>query len=121
MKLSKLKLMNYRCFGSEEQVIPIGKLTTFIGNNSAGKTAALSALNCLFSENSTDRILQRSDFHLPKDTFFVALSRAKESVSFTFCKRRTNMSRPLQRHKEINEFFDLLQRPGVAEIKNISE
>mgnify|MGYP000053670225 FL=1 len=54
-------------------------------------------------------------------TFFVALSRAKESVSFTFCKRRTNMSRPLQRHKEINEFFDLLQRPGVAEIKNISE
>ena len=54
-------------------------------------------------------------------TFFVALSRAKESVSFTFCKRRTNMSRPLQRHKEINEFFDLLQRPGVAEIKNILE
>nr|WP_326184207.1 AAA family ATPase [uncultured Oscillibacter sp.] len=67
MKLSKLKLMNYRCFGSEEQVILIDKLTTFIGNNSAGKTAALSALNCLFSENSNDRILQRSDFHLPKE------------------------------------------------------
>lgn len=58
MKLSKLKLMNYRCFGPEEQVIHIGKLTTFIGNNSAGKTAALSALNCLFSENSSDRILK---------------------------------------------------------------
>ena len=67
MKLSKLKLMNYRCFGPEEQVIHIGKLTTFIGNNSAGKTAALSALNCLFSENSSDRILRRSDFHLPKE------------------------------------------------------
>lgn len=67
MKLSKLKLMNYRCFGPDEQVILIDKLTTFIGNNSAGKTAALSALNCLFSENSSDRILQRSDFHLPKD------------------------------------------------------
>lgn len=38
-----------------------------IGNNSAGKTAALSALNCMFSENSGDRILQRSDFHLPKE------------------------------------------------------
>ena len=46
MKLSKLKLWNYRCFGSEEQVILIDQLTTFIGNNSAGKTAALSALNC---------------------------------------------------------------------------
>ena len=67
MRLSKLKLMNYRCFGSEEQVILIDALTTFIGNNSAGKTAALSALNCMFSENSGDRILQRSDFHLPKD------------------------------------------------------
>ena len=67
MRLSKLKLMNYRCFGSEEQVILIDDLTTFIGNNSAGKTAALSALNCMFSENSSDRILQRSDFHLPKE------------------------------------------------------
>lgn len=47
MKLSKLKLWNYRCFGSEEQVILIDQLTTFIGNNSAGKTAALSALNCM--------------------------------------------------------------------------
>ena len=67
MKLLKLKLMNYRCFGAEEQVISINELTTFIGNNSAGKTAALSALNCIFSENSSDRILQRSDFHLPKE------------------------------------------------------
>ena len=47
--------------------ILIDNLTTFIGNNSAGKTAALSALNCMFSENSGDRILQRSDFHLPKE------------------------------------------------------
>ena len=66
MRLSKLKLMNYRCFGAEEQTIVIDDLTTFIGNNSAGKTAALSALNCMFSENSGDRILHRSDFHLPK-------------------------------------------------------
>ena len=48
MKLSKLKLKNYRCFGSEEQVILIDQLTTFIGNNSAGKTAALSALIVCF-------------------------------------------------------------------------
>ena len=53
-------------------------------------------------------------------TFFVALSRAKESVTFTFCKRRTGMRYPVQQHNAINEFFDLLQRPGVAEVKNIS-
>ena len=67
MKLSKLKLHNYRCFGNDEQIILIDNITSFIGNNSSGKTAALLALNCLFSDNSGDRILTRSDFHLPKD------------------------------------------------------
>lgn len=67
MKLSKIKLHNYRCFGDGEQVIAVEDLAAFIGNNSAGKTAALCALNCIFSENTNDRILKRSDFHLPKD------------------------------------------------------
>lgn len=67
LKLSKIKLYNYRCFGDDEQVIIIDDLTSFIGNNSAGKTSALSALNCMFSENSNDHILKRSDFHLPKN------------------------------------------------------
>lgn len=67
MKLAKLKLHNYRCFGDGEQVILIDDLVAFIGNNSVGKTAALSALNCIFSENPNDRILKRSDFHLPKE------------------------------------------------------
>ena len=53
-------------------------------------------------------------------TFFVALSRAKESVTFTFCKRRTGLRYPIQQHNAINEFFDLLQRPGIAEVKTIS-
>lgn len=66
MRLTKIKMSNFRCFGPDEQTILIDNLTTFIGNNSAGKTAALSALNCMFSENSNDRLLHRSDFHLPK-------------------------------------------------------
>lgn len=67
LRLSKIKICNYRCFGDEEQIINVDDLTAFIGNNSTGKTAALQALNCIFSENSADRILKRSDFHLPKD------------------------------------------------------
>lgn len=67
MKLSKLKLYNYRCFGDNEQTIKIDDITSFLGDNSSGKTAALMALNCLFSANSMDRTLKRSDFHLPKD------------------------------------------------------
>jgi predicted ATP-dependent endonuclease of OLD family len=60
-------LFNYRSFGECEQVIMIDDLSAFIGNNSAGKTAALCALNCIFSEYANNRILKRSDFHLPKD------------------------------------------------------
>lgn len=67
MKLIKVKLYNYRCFGPIEQTIEVDNITTLIGNNCSGKTAALAALNCMFSENASDRFLQRSDFHLPKD------------------------------------------------------
>lgn len=51
--------------------------------------------------------------------FFVALSRAKESVTFTFCRQRTGLRHPVQQHNVINEFFDLLQMPGAAEVKTI--
>ena len=62
---------------------------------------------------------QLSDEELKENrcTFFVALSRAKASVTFTFCKKRSGMKCPMQRHNAINEFFDLLQRPGIAEVK----
>lgn len=67
MNLAKIKLFNYRSFGEKEQIIIFDELTALIGNNSSGKTAALSALNTIFSENSGDRNLVRSDFFLPKD------------------------------------------------------
>lgn len=48
--------------------------------------------------------------------FFVALSRAKKEVMFTFCKKRYSQSNTLQTHNKINEFFNLLQTPGVAQV-----
>ena len=66
MRLDKVKLYNFRSF-SKEQIIKFDDLTTIIGNNSSGKTAALAALNIMFSQISNDRILKRSDFHVPKD------------------------------------------------------
>lgn len=67
MKLSKVKLCKYRCFGDEEQTITFNDLTALIGNNSSGKTAALSALSKIFSDNQADRILRRSDFYIDKE------------------------------------------------------
>ena len=45
--------------------------------------------------------------------FFVALSRAKREITFTFCKNR---HLKMQKHDDINEFFELLKEPGVATI-----
>lgn len=48
--------------------------------------------------------------------FFVALSRAKSEVLFTFCKHRSLQKYPKQSHNQINEFFDLLTQEGVANV-----
>ncbi|RJQ26648.1 DUF2813 domain-containing protein [Candidatus Parcubacteria bacterium] len=66
MRLSKLKVRNFRCFGPEETTIEFDKLTAFIGCNSSGKTAFIHALLKIFGETAFDHSLQRSDFHVPK-------------------------------------------------------
>ena len=66
MKLSKLKVKNFRCFGDQEQIIMFDDLTTFIGINSCGKTTVMIALMKLFGRSSSSRALERSDFHIPK-------------------------------------------------------
>ena len=48
--------------------------------------------------------------------FFVALSRAKKEVMFTFSHYRDRGRYSYQSHNEINEFFELLQEPGVAKL-----
>lgn len=52
--------------------------------------------------------------------FFVALSRAKKSITFTFSNMRSSLKYPIQKRKDINEFFELLQRPGIATVKNFN-
>lgn len=51
-------------------------------------------------------------------TFFVALSRAKTELYFTFCKYRDTSYYGYETHDQINEFFELLQTPGLANIIN---
>lgn len=65
MKLKRVIINNFRSFG-ETQVININNQTVFVGNNSTGKTNILQALNKLFSSKQSDRIIQKSDFHLSK-------------------------------------------------------
>ena len=66
MRLSKVTISGFRCFGpSSVNCHLAGKLTTVIGPNSSGKTALLHALSKLFGVSRSQRTLHRSDFHLP--------------------------------------------------------
>ena len=67
MKLKEIKINNFRCFGPETTTIKFDALTTFIGANSSGKTAAIQALVKLFGTLPSEREIVRSDFHLPND------------------------------------------------------
>lgn len=66
MKLKKIKIQNFQCFGPEEREIPIDNFTTLIGANNSGKTATLKALEKLFGVSRKSKMLKRSDFHIPK-------------------------------------------------------
>ncbi|MBR4720165.1 MAG: AAA family ATPase [Clostridia bacterium] len=65
MKLKKIKINNFRCFGPKTTTIYFEKFTTFIGANSSGKTAAMLSLVKLFGTLPSEKEITRSDFHLP--------------------------------------------------------
>jgi len=48
--------------------------------------------------------------------FFVALSRAKRKITFTYCEYRYNFKYSKQNRSTINEFYDLLKKPGMANL-----
>lgn len=74
MKITRLSLSNFRCFGEAPTVINLDDLTTFVGGNACGKTAALAALARLFGVASGDRGIRKSDFHVPPDADLASLT-----------------------------------------------
>jgi superfamily I DNA/RNA helicase len=51
-----------------------------------------------------------------RSAFFVALSRAKLEVVFTFCSLRESHQYKLQSRRVINEFYELLKNSNLVEI-----
>lgn len=80
MRISTLTLTGFRCFGPESQVIHLGDLTTFIGANGSGKSAALQALSRLFGLSQAERTLVREDFYLPPGTEWDKVDQAALSL-----------------------------------------
>ncbi|TYL51685.1 AAA family ATPase [Nocardioides sp. BGMRC 2183] len=68
MYLEKLTIRNFQSFGPDPTTLTFSRrLTTFLGANAAGKTAACQALLRLFSVVAEQRQVRAEDFHVPHD------------------------------------------------------
>lgn len=68
MKIERLTISNFRCFGPEPTTIEFeDAVTAFVGNNGSGKTAVFAALGRLFGVSQAQRAVARTDFHVPYD------------------------------------------------------
>jgi len=66
MFIERLILSNFRCFGPGSTTIHLDEgLTTFVGTNGAGKTAAMQALQRMFGVTGDQRRIRQQDFHIP--------------------------------------------------------
>lgn len=65
MRITTLRLANFKSFGPAPTSIELADLSYVLGPNGAGKTAVLEALSRLFSPLLSQRKIQLSDFHVP--------------------------------------------------------
>jgi len=68
MKIEKVSMKNFRCFGPRGTKIKLENcITAFVGSNGSGKTAVFQGLSRLFGVTPAQRTVRRQDFHLPAD------------------------------------------------------
>ena len=67
MKLKRIRIRNFRCFGNVPTEIELDDTTFILGPNGAGKTAVLQALARMFSLDPAQRKVRPSDFHIAAD------------------------------------------------------
>ncbi len=77
MNIYKIRIRNYKSIKDSGEVVIDDNIMAFIGQNNAGKSAILDAIQCVFP--STKKAVNRSDFHKMKlsilvDTFCSKIS-----------------------------------------------
>lgn len=78
MFIKSMKISNFQCFSEVPVDIDFEKdITCLIGNNGAGKTSILKAIQKVFGNTTDERTIFKSDFHVatpylnyPDDYFY---------------------------------------------------
>ena len=107
MRIEKVTLSNFRCFGPDPVTIDLSSdITAFIGANGSGKTAVLQALSRLFGVTSEPRRVRLQDFHVPSDEIIPPESRTLAiEVILDFPELRSPVHGNDQHPAAIPEFF----------------
>jgi putative ATP-dependent endonuclease of OLD family len=66
VRLTRIRLKNFQCFGPEPTVLDFEAMTYLLGPNGAGKTSALTALARMFAIDPQMRRVRHNDFHVPQ-------------------------------------------------------
>lgn len=68
MKIEKVAVRNFRCFGPEWMQVSLQEqVTALVGGNGSGKTALFQSLSRLFGVTRADRTVAKKDFHIAQD------------------------------------------------------
>ena len=114
MKIEKIRLRNFRCFGDEVIELKFEEnLTTLVGGNGSGKTAVLQAVSRLFGTSSAQRSVQRRDFHIPVDRQELQTGAQlfiEAILGFPELAKQENSS-----HNAVPEFFNQMSASGEGE------
>jgi putative ATP-dependent endonuclease of OLD family len=65
MKITTVRLNNFKCFGPTTTEIQFAEVSYVLGPNGSGKTAVLEALSRLFGSLAAQRVVRVDDFHVP--------------------------------------------------------
>ena len=84
MRIISLTIRNFRCFGPDPVTIPLGDTTCFVGSNGSGKTAALVAMNKMFSIVPAERQIEPVDFYVPPGMSLREITEPKLSIEAVF-------------------------------------
>lgn len=84
MKISKLSISGFRCFDENPNKVFLDSLTTFVGKNGTGKTAALVALSKMFGIGSYDRTVTKDDFYIEMGKSITDYTHRKFTIDVEF-------------------------------------